>query len=82
MDAAIRTKNDLLQVDGGRATVKEEEGLKRRGGAAEEGERVRKMSRLEREEELIRQAMGRKSSRKVGCTHIKFVRLSFTLFLF
>ena len=49
--------------------MKEEEGLKRRGGAAEEGERVRKMSRLEREEELIRQAMGRKSSRKVGCTH-------------
>ena len=60
--------------------MKEEEGLKRRGGSAEEGERVRKMSRLEREEELIRQAMGRKSSRKVGCTHIKFVRLSFTLF--
>lgn len=48
--------------------MKEEEGLKRRGGGREEGERGRKMSRLEREEELVRQAMSRKSSRKVEIT--------------
>lgn len=57
------------KLAGDRAIKQEEQGSKRAGqenrSEGEEGGRQRKMSRLEREEELIRRAM-RKTSRKVS----------------
>ena len=46
------------------SVIEEEGGRKRTGAEEEDGGRTRKMSRLEREEQLVRQVM-RKASRKV-----------------